>query len=74
MKRLSIIDLRDGLVICGGAHDTAKTHGGDCLGTHAMLQPVFHLGEIKLSGAPAIGDSIVLGDDGSKCHEPRARG
>jgi len=74
MKRHPVIEVRDELVICGGEHPTAPTHGAaeGTAGTHQLLRPVFHLGEISKDAAAelCVGDVIEEADDGTRRHVP----
>ena len=74
MKRHPIIEVRDDLVICGGEHPTAATHGAaeGTAGAHQMLRPVFHRGEFTADPQVPVkaGDVIEEADDGTKRHIP----
>ena len=80
MRRLPVIEVRDGLVICGGVHRTASLHldpdkPSPAVGeTHQMLRPVFHDGEYTKAGEVNVGDVIEEAGDGSFKHVPRPRG
>lgn len=78
-ERLPILEVRDGLVICGGVHRTAPLHRDPdkpppAVGeTHQMLRPVFHLGELARPpvGEIRAGDIIERDDQGNLTHVPR---
>jgi hypothetical protein len=80
MKRHPVLEVRDGVVICGGMHRTAPLRldpdkPAPAVGEmHNLLRPVFHLGEVTAAGEIVAGDVIEERDDGRKVHCPRSKG